>query len=45
MEELQQNYEYLVLQHKLAFMLRTLKEFEDRRIKWFKYEQKPIGSL
>jgi hypothetical protein len=45
MEELQQNCEYLILQHKLAFMQHNLKEFEDRRIKGFRYEQKPIGSL
>jgi hypothetical protein len=45
MEELQQNCEYLILQHKLAFMQHNLKEFENRRIKGFKYEQIPIGSL
>jgi hypothetical protein len=45
MEELQQNCECFILQHKLSFMQHNLKEFEDRRIKGFKYEQKTIGSL
>jgi hypothetical protein len=38
MKELQQNCEYLILQHKLAFMQHNLKEFEDRVIKGFRYE-------
>ncbi len=44
MEELQQNCEYLILQHKLAFMQHNLKEFEDRKIKGFNMSKNQLEA-